>query len=152
MVALGAGLVSLPDLAVFLPGQPVPCARPRVINGRAYTPADYARWKQGAALVLRSQRVVIPGPVWVEITVYHNRPISRPLHVSGDDWRTGGAHYAISRGDLDNYVKGVLDAMQDGGVLANDRQVVHIVASSRYAPAKGKPGIEVAVSALTASE
>jgi hypothetical protein len=49
-------------LSTFIPGQPVPCARPRVVNGRAYTPGDYARWKQGAALLLRAQRVILTGP------------------------------------------------------------------------------------------
>mgnify|MGYP002631283912 CR=1 FL=1 len=139
-------------LSTFIPGQPVPCARPRVVNGRAYTPGDYARWKQGAALLLRAQRVILTGPVWVEMTVYHRRPIGRPPTITPDDWRTGRAHYAIGRGDLDNYVKGLLDAMQDGGVLVNDRQVVHLVASSRYAPEHGKAGIEVSAEELTERE
>jgi Holliday junction resolvase RusA-like endonuclease len=56
---------------------------------------------------------------------------------------------ATSRHDLDNVVKIVLDALQVGGVVLNDRCIVAIDAASWFA-ASGKRGrVEVTLTEVT---
>lgn len=49
--------------------------------------------------------------------------------------------YPTSRPDLDNYIKGVLDGMNEV-VFRDDAQIIHLIASKIYAD---KPGIVVTV-------
>ncbi len=107
---------------LWLPGRPVPASRPRVVDGHAYTSERYRAWKQEAAWRAHRQHPdTLEGPVRLEIAVYGNgvRVEIQPSHTP----RPKGI-----RGDLDNVVKGVADALQDGLVLRNDRQVHEIVA------------------------
>lgn len=68
-------------------------------KGRVKTKA-YKKWREDAVLWLRLQKApAFTGPVSVSITL--------PL---------------ATRGDADNRLKAALDALQDAGVVANDRQ------------------------------
>lgn len=140
-------------LTATIPGKPVPAARPRVVNGHAFTPAEYAAWKRGAAFVLRAAGARCPCPpgvpLWAEVTVYHPRPQSKPAHVDAETWRSGMAVASVTRSDLDNHVKAVLDALQDSGWLDNDNRIAHLVASAYYAPARGAVGVDVSVGVLS---
>jgi|SRR6185437_6965617 len=78
--------------------------RPR--KGRTKT-TEYKNWLEAAAWEIRSQRVpVIAGEVKVSLL------IRRPNKSS----------------DLDNRLKGCLDAMQKAGVIENDNRVVELFA------------------------
>lgn len=110
---------------LWVPGRPVPAARPRVANGHAYTPQRYRVWKSGAAGQIRSQTdAKFDGPVAVTVTVgavgvavgVEEVTLSRPKGV---------------RGDVDNYVKAVLDAVVDSGVIGNDRAVQTVYGTFR---------------------
>ena len=116
--------------------------RPRITRfGRAYMPQRYREWKKAAAEELRGQwgdAEPMAGPVAVELVFWFARPKSR-CRVKLRDIvvpRTG-------RGDLDNAVKSVLDAIQDAGIFANDSQVSSINASQWEAELE--PWIYIAV-------
>jgi len=95
----------------------VPAARPRVVGGHAYTPARYESWKQEASWRLHTQTSArYDGPVSVTVVVRRDR-VEIELDETADTRPKG------LRGDLDNYVKGVLDALQDAGIIRDDRQV-----------------------------
>lgn len=87
-------------------GTPVPKARARVVNGRAYTPKKTVQFEKAVAAKAFE-------------AVYNAR------------WEKGkGAEYEVSivvyrkdkRGDIDNYAKAVLDGC-NGVVWADDMQV-----------------------------
>ena len=130
-----------------IPGAPVPFARPRFGGGRVYQAPDYARWRTGAALVLRAARLppIVAGPVSVSIVAVHPRPATRPSWCSREVWTTGGRCSAVTRMDLDNVAKAVLDAATDAGLWTDDRQVACIFAASVYAAVGESPHVEVEV-------
>lgn len=135
-------------IAVTIPGPPVPAARPRVVNSHAFTPEPYASWKRMAALLIRAStrgQTLPAGPLWLNVDVYHPRPKGRPDYVPADVWKQGRVTPAVTRSDLDNHVKAISDALQDSGLIDNDNRIAHIVASSWFAPAAGKVGVEVSV-------
>lgn len=110
------------SLSIHIPGPPVPAARPRVNTetGRAYTPKRYAEWKKRAAGVVaravekaqplvgtvEAEVLVAEDGIWVTLTEV-NQP--RPKRL---------------KGDIDNYLKGALDAATQGGAIADDSDVV----------------------------
>lgn len=85
---------------------PVPKGRPRVVNGKAYTPKETKRAERELRDLWAVQNKVDPDfNGYVSITV--------DVHTPG------------GRGDLDNYVKLVLDAL-NGVAWKDDRSVVEI--------------------------
>ena len=111
---------------VEIPGTPIAFARPgQTPSGKRYTPANYGDWKQKAVGYMRMvNRVprIGTGPVQAIVTVRSNQlaialtPVEAPGRPKG------------IRGDLDNYVKAALDAAQDAGWIADDRQITQLVA------------------------
>lgn len=85
---------------------PVPLARPRVVDGRAFTPARSAAFCEEFRWALRAAG-------W-------RRPIEVGLELGITLWRQ---HRGNNRGDLDNHVKAVLDA-GNGFLWGDDRQIV----------------------------
>lgn len=125
-------------------------------TGHARTPATTRAWEHEAAFQLREAHGDVPAIdvewplVEVEVTAYHAAPKARPKWCDARRWRTFRAGEditlpAATRHDLDNVVKIVLDAMQIGGVLTNDRCVVSIAAASFYAFGGMRPCVEVTV-------
>jgi Holliday junction resolvase RusA-like endonuclease len=103
-----------------------PKARPRVKEGSpTYMPKDYVEWKDRVAEFvgysgLRKRAmsgdvrvVMVFGPDSIEVEIEPSMT-ERPKGV---------------RGDLDNLAGGLLDALQDAGLLPNDRHVVDLEAS-----------------------
>ena len=139
------------NLRATIPGPPVPFARPRFSAGRGYQDPAYAAWKRGAALILRAAgggRSLARQPLALEVHVFHPRPKARPAHVDRLTWSAGVCCYAITTKDLDNIIKAVADALQDGGVIADDRWLVQIVGTSWYAPIYGAVGVDVSITQL----
>ena len=107
--------------------KPVPKARPRVVDGHAYTPARTKAFEQAVGwgakeAMMRVGWVMLTGPVLVDLVV------------------TG----ASVRADVDNLGKAVLDGMQ-GVVFADDKQVAGLVI---WRQDRGLPGVQVEVVAL----
>jgi len=112
--------------SLTIPGNPIPKARPRIVNGRAYTPERTAEWEE----IVRNTAML----QWT------GRPLGGPLsilmHFSRKNRR---------RCDLDNLVKAVLDGLQ-GVVFADDWQIVTLAASKSVN--RDDPGVEIEIEEL----
>lgn len=112
---------------IEIPGVPVPFGRPVSVPDREHegrtirvNPQRYRGWRHYAAdvLRLRSGRARYTGEVAVTVDVYPDRVRVGIAELDRDD-RRRPKHL---RGDLDNYGKAVLDALQTSGVIVDDRQ------------------------------
>lgn len=100
--------------------------KPAKINGhlRMVTTKDAKAWKLAACWSLKAQRGMRPtitGPCALSITAY----------------------LPINLGDVDNYAKATLDALQEAGIIADDRQVQRMCISK--AVDKLRPRTEITV-------
>lgn len=112
--------VSEPQVFV-IPWGGKPKARPRVTTNGTYMPKPYRDWKQTITEYLQVSRISrMEGPVCLAVTFTPTQMIVaiEPSQVA----RYGNA-------DLDNLVGGLMDVLQDAGVIGNDRSVVAIHAS-----------------------
>lgn len=98
-----------------VPGDPVPKARARVVQGddgrfRGVTPARTRAYEESVGWALREAYAGNPlsGPLRVTVAVFERK--RAPQH----------------HGDLDNYLKAVLDAL-NGIAWDDDRQIVRLV-------------------------
>lgn len=141
-------------LDVVIPGDPVGKGRPRCEcrgrKPRLYTPDKTRDWERDAARWMNAaymdqcaargdeQTDPITAPVAVTIVAYRRWPKSRgapsvesePLCTVGDD--------------VDNIAKACLDALQLAYVITDDRTVVELHASKRWAT-RGEPRVWVRV-------
>lgn len=86
-----------------IPGRPVPKKRPRLGRRGTYTPKETRAYEELVAWHARRARVRFSEPVHVSIRLWSEKPL---------------------RGDIDNYAKSILDGLQLGEAIENDRQVV----------------------------
>ena len=111
---------------MFIPMAPMGKARPRVTrSGHAFMPNSYTKWKKDFGA--RAKFAWHPWP-----------PISGPFLIR----ITIGTKSGKMRSDLDNSAGSVLDALQDAGLIANDRDCRQL--SARIIVTK-QPGISVEV-------
>jgi Holliday junction resolvase RusA-like endonuclease len=107
------------EVTFVVPGRPQPKERPRVVGGRAYTPAATSLYEQRVTVTARGAMRGRP-------------PLEGDLHVYAIFRQTNRV-----RADLDNLVKALLDGMsitrrvagrvhRDGPVMLDDSQVVEI--------------------------
>ena len=103
----------------FVPGTPRPKARPRVVNGHAYTPERTREWEQLVGMMYR-------GPLYegtVSMTLDFQMPNRR-------------------RVDLDNLIKAIADGL-NGKAYHDDGQIVALTARKTVDP--HRPGVWVSV-------
>ena len=129
--------VEQPDLVAAPPARtfrlqvtavPVAKPRPRVGNGRVYTPtnARQAEWEIAQAWERRYPgQAPLMGAVELEVVVFIVQPASIPK------FRRQTAR-PVTRPDADNYAKTVLDAL-NSVAYRDDAQVVRLVVEKRYA-------------------
>ena len=130
----------------FIPIEPMPAPRPRfVVRGRfasPYMPKEYTAWKDAVVEFVRRVQVdppppagLLQGPLAVHINVRATRPrTSKLTHPSPD---------------VDNYAKGVLDAItQSERWWEDDRQVVRLVVTKAWAPWAQDVGTEVTITPI----
>ncbi len=105
-------------------GDPLPCPRPRMVNGHVYTSSRYLAYRDGLAWAMRAavRRRWLTGPMALEA-----------LFVRGNDRAC----------DLDNLLKTLMDAATAAGVWADDVQVVEL--SARKTVDKKNPRTEVTI-------
>ncbi|MFB5068306.1 MAG: RusA family crossover junction endodeoxyribonuclease [Aerococcus sanguinicola] len=123
-------------IELVIPGECVPKGRPRFTKaGHAYTPKKTRAYE--AKLKLYFRRAVkepMEGPLSVTLV------IGRPFLKSFTKKKTAEALnldlWPISRPDLDNYVKAVLDA-GNGILFADDSQVCRLHVVKVYSPVVG---------------
>ena len=124
---MGAMWAELEESGLFVPVRAVPKERPQVHKGGAHYSDRYVEFRQNVMQSLREQGIQLSGidyPVSMEVSFRTNgfhlqlRPITtilggvtRPTHV---------------RGDADNMAGGVMDALEDGGILSNDKHVLEL--------------------------
>ena len=116
-------------MRVHIPGRPIPYPRSGGSGSRRYTPSRFRDWIELAAKAIAETDGIelgVEGPVAVSIDVTprgYDVELTRSTIV-----RPGG----LRRGDIDNYAKAVLDALQwrddhplaPPGWILNDAQVV----------------------------
>ena len=144
-----------PVLSVFIGGDPVSAPRPRAYRGAAgragvYMPQRYTQWKRSAALILRARwghHEPIQTAVAVAVEVVIPRPQRRPSSGLGRMYWHPEEDYPApvggGWGDLDNYIKSALDALQDARIIRDDAQVVELTATKH---AGTQPGLHITLS------
>jgi Holliday junction resolvase RusA-like endonuclease len=120
-------------ITIIVAGEPVAKARPRATRkGFIYTPAATRKYEAHgrlAAQLAMGDRPPIEGPVRLELVAELPIPASwsgrkRARAITGDV-------LPRSRPDVDNFVKGALDSLNEI-VVRDDSQVVEITARKRY--------------------
>jgi Holliday junction resolvase RusA-like endonuclease len=87
-------------------------------KGKVYTPTETVSAEKAYIEAAGEYHPVYEGAVRLELTFQEDS--TSVLIIPVDDWHTK------LRGDIDNYVKLALDGIQRAGIIANDRQVVHV--------------------------
>lgn len=124
-------------LEATIKGKPIVWARAadRRLGGR-YTPGPYRSWKtlasQVIALMGRYRR--LEGEISVTIDLYADRVEVKATTLEPGDNRRQPTGLT---GDIDNYAKAVLDAMQTAGVIADDIAVAEL--HIRFRPSEETP-------------
>jgi Holliday junction resolvase RusA-like endonuclease len=119
------------DVAV----EPIPCPRPRIMSrgkfAHAYYPASYKKW--------RAQFLAALPPL--------PRQFTRRIELTAEFRITKARTSKLDtpKGDIDNYLKALLDSLTDAGLWVDDKQVVLIGASKRFCNPGETAGIEVRV-------
>ena len=99
---------------------PMPKKRPIVTKNGTYMPKKSVEWKDNVAEVMGITAKHMPG--YVDLSVAFRRDsMVVTLHDADGGIRHG-------RSDIDNLVGGVMDALQESGVIDNDKDVVRIYA------------------------
>lgn len=112
-------------LRITVPGQPVPQPRARVSTfggkPRGYTPASHRihAYRQAIVLLAKASGYRLKGPLFIDVLAVFERPpshwLKRGLKANAPGW---------PRGDGDNLLKGVADALKTAGVYHDDDQLV----------------------------
>lgn len=119
----------------FVHGLPKAQPRPRAcIRGKhasVYDAGTANDWKYSVARTARENAPEKPfsGPVALFITIYLPRPKSHFYtgKKRGGELREDAPIYCAKKPDVDNYVKAIMDALTDSGVIwIDDAQVVDI--------------------------
>lgn len=111
---------------IVIPWPGKPKARPRVTSNGTFMPPEYMEWKQNIVDLLAYDKRIVEGYCHLEMEFTKLEVFVRVIPITYDYQRDKGV-----RGDLDNLVGGVMDALQDAGLIDNDERVVGIDASIR---------------------
>lgn len=133
-------------------GEPVAQGRPRgsIRNGKVHMrdPAKSKYFKQYVALVASQHRPekVITGPVSMDVKVYRPMPKSVSNSSKKKEKAEKGLLRPTTKPDVDNYVKGVKDALNHL-IYKDDSQVVDLKVSKFYSE---EPRVEVMIREVSA--
>ena len=130
--AMACVVLNMNSFLFSFPIEPVPASRPRVTRWGAYYGKRYTSFRKQAdsviPLVFTGQPLA--GTLEVLVTFYCKRPKTTKREEP--------------RGDVDNYVKAILDSC-NGKVFEDDDQIKRITATKRWEDEHG-PRIELYVS------
>ena len=129
-------------------GEPVAQGRPRAttINGhvRMYDPKksrDYKNYIRLAASEHKPEKI-LEGPLSMKVTIY--RPSLKSFSKKKALLAESGQIRPITKPDVDNYIKGIKDALKSV-IWKDDSQVVELHASKYYSQ---NPRIEIEIKEL----
>lgn len=108
---------------------PVPASRPRVSRWGTYYGKRYTKWQQAAAEALRGLR-------------WHQGPEACDFHVAVHSVCHKPPTGRLLRpvGDVDNYIKGPLDAITKAELIwLDDKQIITLQGTKRYALGSESP-------------
>ena len=123
-------------------GEPAPQGSKTAIvrNGRAImfeSSKKLPGWRDTCLMACTVAAKEHDAPILGPVTLYLTFHMPRPKSVS--------RRYPNSAPDLDKLVRGVGDALQESGVLANDGQIVSLKAHKIYAAETGDAGVEIEI-------
>lgn len=130
-------------------GEPVAQGRPKFSTAggfpKAYDPAKSRDYKDYVRLAAaeHAPKVPLEGPLGMVLTVYRSTPKSFSKRKAS--LAEVGEITPTTKPDVDNYLKGVKDALK-GIIWRDDSQVVEVYARKRYS---ARPRIEVKVKQLS---
>lgn len=123
---------------IVLPFDPIPAARPRVGRYGTFYPKKYNEYRAQAQEILAPFRrdELVTGAVTVQCEFIVKKP-AKP------------ANPYPSKGDIDNYVKALLDAVTKAEVFwKDDMQVTDVRATKRYCEKGEKPCTKMTASCV----
>ena len=139
-----------PILDIFVPGTPRPKGSMRHVGkGRMVEQlASSPDWRHAVAqatfdalaVAKDSGGVGLPvgfphaGPVEVRIGLIFPRPKSS---------KNGARPSTRTTGDIDKHARNILDALQDGGLIKDDAQVIGLAVTKYYTSAGSTPGAQI---------
>ena len=110
-------------LEFFCDGIPVPWKAPKFGQRRAYSDPRYRAWKQEVGAAAR-KALRKDWPTAEQFPTSNpsarRKAMKQRYRIKVEIYLPKGAR----RGDGDNYLKGINDALQDAGIFLNDRQIV----------------------------
>lgn len=124
-------------LTVRIDLDPVPASRPRVTKRGVFYENRYGSWRTSAAWLLPTQRPreVFKGPLAIVVESVCARPAR--------------AANPFPMGDVDNLAKGPMDIItSDGGYWIDDKQVVSLLSTKRFAAKGESPHTVVRIEAV----
>jgi Holliday junction resolvase RusA-like endonuclease len=115
---------------------PIPAPRPRLSKfGTAYMPASYKAYQKAIAAQLPQVDVPLSGELDITI-LFVCKPIAK-------------SKFSTPMGDVDNFSKGLMDALTDEGWWEDDRQVMSLFVQKRFPEADEEPHIQFSISERT---
>lgn len=127
-------------IAFFVPGKPAPQGSKRHVGHGVMVESSKAvkPWRIEVMWAARAAcRTPLDGPVAVDLAFVMPRPKSAPKRSTPP---------AIKRPDVDKLARAILDAVT-GVVVADDSQIVRLVATKRIAEIGETPGVHITASA-----
>ncbi|MGN7167938.1 RusA family crossover junction endodeoxyribonuclease [Paenibacillus cellulositrophicus] len=130
-------------------GEPVAQGRPRASTAggfvKLYDPTKSRDYKDYVRLAAAEYAPpsLLEGPIGMMLTIYRSMPKSFSKRKAAA--AEAGEIRPTSKPDVDNYLKGVKDALK-GVIWKDDSQVVEVFAQKRYS---GRPRIEVKIKDLS---
>lgn len=102
--------------------------------GSAYMPASYKKYQAEIAAQLPPLRTPYEGELAL-VLEFVCKPISK-------------SKYTTPMGDVDNFAKGVMDAMTDEGWWGDDRQIMVLTVAKRFPLPGEQPHINVSLTTI----
>jgi len=119
-------------VAFTLDIEPVVASRPRVGKFGTFYEGKYRTWLKEAPKTVPNFQTPFMGALVVVVRIVCTKP------------RTGKLSHPM--GDVDNFAKGVLDVLTHAKVWGDDKQVVRLDVSKRYAKNGEKGHVDVRIS------
>lgn len=133
-------------ITFFVPGEPKPQGRPRAFNRGGFSKV-YSPLTEWRCTVLKyasdelEKREQLNGPLSVSIRYFFERPKSHfGTGKNSGKLKPSAPDYHVSRPDLDNLNKAILDAIGDSKLIQNDSQINVLESQKKYCAGHMKPG------------